>query len=179
MPSIRIVRHQKAVDLPPQSQIRPIIPDQINSVGRPVIAHHILRAPQPVPEQLKKSPLLRRCRSLHIFWKRLHRLFVRLEEQSILALEVLEDRPFGDTELRGNIFHPRRVVAALRKMPDRYLHDPCSFRFRSRARLRVPPQLRWFRQTTCNSFHARIPPCTIDPKSHKIQHSQMLFQWLF
>src|SRR5208282_2006622 len=156
-PSVRILHNQKPVDLPAQRQIRPIIADQINSVRRPVIPHHILCAPQPVPQHLEKSPFQSRCRSLHVFRKRLHRLLVRLEEQSVLALEVLEHRPLGNAQLRRNIFHPRRAIPALGKMPYRRLHNPRPLRFRARTRLPVPPHLHRLRQTARNSFHGRTP----------------------
>jgi len=41
----------------------------------------------------------------------LHRFLVGFEEQSIFALEMLENRPLGDAELRGDVFDACRIIA--------------------------------------------------------------------
>ena len=70
---------------------------------------------------------------------------------------MLKYRSFGDAKLGRNVFHARRVIPPIGKMPDGYLDDPCPLRFRTRTRFCIPSQLCWFCQTANDSLQNGPP----------------------
>ena len=153
VPSVGIFRHQEAVNLATQRQVGPVVADQINAVRRPVVADHPFAAPEPVAQHGEKTLLHGLFGRFHVLWKRVDRTLVGFEKQPVFALEMLKYRPFGDAEVGGNIFHPRRTVAVLGKMPDGRVHDAGPFGLRTGTRLGIAPELRRFGQAAGNSVH--------------------------
>src|SRR4051812_26521232 len=86
---------------------------------------------QPVTQHLKKTAVSNISRGIKVARKRADGLFVDLEKQSVLAAEVLKDRPFGDTECSRNVSDPRRVITLLGKMAHSGIDDSGSFAFRT------------------------------------------------
>src|SRR5258708_23128758 len=109
---------------------------------------------QPIAQHFEEPLSLYFWWRFHILRKGPHSLLVGFEKQSVLALEMLEDRTLGDAQFRGNILDARRAVPMLGEVTNGHLHDPGPLGLPSRTRFPVRPQLRGLGQTAGHSIHA-------------------------
>src|SRR5215472_2062610 len=93
---------------------------------------------KPIAEDLKESLLTNFGRRVEILGKGTNRQFVNLEEEAILAAEVLEDRTLGNTQTGGDITDAHGVISMLSKMLRRGFDDACALGLRSWPQLGVP-----------------------------------------
>ena len=54
-PAVGVFGDQEAVDLALQGQVRPVVPQQVDAVGNPILAHHVLGADQPVTQHVEET----------------------------------------------------------------------------------------------------------------------------
>src|SRR5262249_11798450 len=95
-----------------------------------------------------------------------------LEEQAILAAEVLEDRPLGDTQGGGDIADARGVVPLLGEIAHSGFDDfgPLAFRARPRRWMTIP-------RTTNNI--ASDPSHDLTSSHDNLQENRYQFQFYF
>jgi hypothetical protein len=95
----------------------------------------VLRADEPIAQDFEKSCFAHFQRNVQILRKRAHCPFVHLEEQCVLAAEVLENRALSDSEGEGDIGDPRIFIAMLSEMPGGGVDDAPALGFRTRMYL--------------------------------------------
>ena len=71
---------------------------------------------------------------IQIFRKRAHGALVDLEEQTILAAEMLEDRTLRDAKTRSDITHSSRVITVLGEMQHSSFDNAAAFGVGARTR---------------------------------------------
>ena len=80
---------------------------------------------------------------------------VDLEEQSILAAEVLEDGPFGDAKCQRDVSDAGGVISVLGKMLGGRFDDAAAFGLRTRTEFRLALIKGWSDAVACDSRHDR------------------------
>src|SRR4029434_2045884 len=114
---------------------------------------HVFRADQPITKNFEEPLRLNLLGCVEVGWKRPNRFLVHLKKQAVFAAEMLEDRTFGDTELRSDVAHAGGVVSLLSKMPHGSIDDPGTLCVRARARRNVRTVTWWTGQAGRNAAH--------------------------
>ena len=79
--------------------------------------------------------------------------FVDLEEQTVLADEMLEDRAFGDAKLGRYVGDAGGVITLLGEVAHGDVDDARAFRFRARTGRDIVAVAWWTDQTAADSAH--------------------------
>ena len=126
--TVGIFGDQKAVDLALQNQVGAVVAQQRNAIGNPVLAQQVFGADQPVAEHFEETGRANFRGRVQIFGKRANCALIDLEEQTVLAAEVLEDGTLGDAERDGNVADACGVISMLGKMLRGRFDDAGAFR---------------------------------------------------
>ena len=145
-PSGSSVRH-KMRDALLQVEVRAVIAQQDDAIRNAVFLQELRRQRQPVAHHRKEARILDLGGDVEIRRQRAQRGFVGLEEQPILAAEMLEDRTFGNAQLVCHVTHASGFVAVVGEVTHRGIEN-------QRALLLRP-------------FHCHRPSCSaIDPDEY-------------
>src|ERR1700722_8168022 len=96
-----------------------------------------LGARQPVPQYFEESAIADLSRRIQIARKRPRGPLVNLQEQSVLAAEMLENGSLGNIQCRGQVTDARRVIAVFGEMAHGGVHNLVSLAFRTWTRRHI------------------------------------------
>src|SRR5258705_13752477 len=113
----------------------------------------MLGASEPIAQHGEEALILHVGWGIEIGGKSSHGFLVDLEEETVLAAEVLENRAFGDVQFGGDIADACRMVSLLGKMAHRRIDDAGSLCLGARARGNLVSVTRWTDHAAGNSAH--------------------------
>src|SRR6266478_12499 len=135
--AIGIFGHQETIDLAFQGQIGSVVSEQGDPIRDPVFMQQVLGLDQPIAQDFEEAQVSHIRRDVQVSWKGSNRLLVDLEEQAVLAAEVLKHRSLGDSELGGNVTHTGRVVTLFGEVAHGGVDDSGAFGLRAGTRRNV------------------------------------------
>src|ERR1700677_2334724 len=110
-------------------------------------------AHQPIIKNLEKPSGTYFCRRIEILGKRTHSLFIDLEEKTVLAAKMLEDRSLGDAERNSHVANAGGMVTVFRKVLHGRIDNAGALGLRTRSWRRVAHITRWINRIAGNSTH--------------------------
>src|SRR6202047_587299 len=114
--AIRVLRDQEAVNLALQPKISPVVTEQRDAKGDPVVMQQVFCTCPPGAKHLEGTAILHFRVGVQILGKGAYRPLVNLKKQAVLAAEVLENRTLGNAQCSGDVAHASRVVTLLGKV---------------------------------------------------------------
>jgi hypothetical protein len=113
----------------------------------------VLGPSQPIPQDCEEALVADLCGDVQVGRKSSNGLLVDLEEQAVLAAEVLKHRSLGDTQLSSNVTYAGGMIALLGEVPHRGIDDPGTLGLGSGTGRNMTAILRWTGKATGNSTH--------------------------
>ena len=151
--AVGVLGHVETVDLTLKRQIGSIVPEQGDAIRNPIFMEQMLGSGKPVAQDFEESPVPDLLRSVEIGGEGADGFFVDLEEQTVLADEMLEDRAFGDAKLGRYVGDAGGVITLLGEVAHGDVDDARAFRFRARTGRDIVAVAWWTDQTAADSAH--------------------------